>query len=199
MLDVNQLIEEARETMMREGTIMPKAYIQLDTTLLTLIFDLNDDRSIAAQSSIMARQAWERCKEHPGQKPLQACYYAEAWMAEEHGQTYHQKLNTKRDPRRKEIVSLEYWDSVERKIRGYVMPIIRNKKGVLLAVTAPSEPTTNAISHQFESFLEGMFDSQKPDEEVFARRKKQLQQRLAALPPEMRHQLNRYIQEHGLR
>ena len=62
----------------------------------------------------------------------------------------------------------------------------------------PTEGPKNSMSMLFASFIQGIRDSQKPDEEVFGRMEGMLSKRIAHLSPEQRQELRAFAKSEGI-
>lgn len=198
-MDMESLIDEAKQTMLTDGKIMPMLYLQLSQDTILFALDvLSDGQSIPAQCGILARLGWEHGKQHPGQKPVSAGFYCEAWRLVEPEASAEEKMRPARSEKRQEIISVAFWQAdKEPRMQTCALPVVRDHKKRVIDVT-DAQPTSAGSLH-LVSFLRGVLDSQKPDDEVFGKLDRQISERIAALSPEKRAELMEYIRREGLR
>src|SRR5260221_2320546 len=196
-MDIQTLIDEAKESMLTHGNVMRMIYLELTDTLLMFALDiLSDKQSIPTQCGILARLGWEECKKYPGQKPVSIGFYAEAWGVSDPEST-DVKMMPVRSQKRRELIIISFWQKdAEPHAQSYALPVIRDHKKRVIDV-GEAEPT-KTVSYQLASFLQGVLDSQKPDEEVFGRLEQAIDKRIAVLSPEKRRELIEYLRREGL-
>lgn len=195
-MDIQHLIKEAGETMLADGKVMPMMQLELTSGIIFMALDvLSDSQSIPVQCGMLARIGWEECKKHPGEKPIAASFYAEAWITSKPDND-EQKMRPKLDPKRREVVMVEMWQEGIG-AQSYRLPVIRDHKRRVVDIGAPEGPV-NVISWQLLSFLQGVKDSQKPDEEVMDRMSTAIEKRVANMSPEKKQQLRDFMKKEGI-
>jgi hypothetical protein len=196
-MDIHYLIEQAKEMMLTRGDVMPMMYLELSEGIHVWALDiLSDKQSIPTQCGILARLGWEECKKRPGQKPISVGFYCEAWKSVEL-KTTDFKLRPVHDPKKQEVISVSFWQADKEPHKQYYdLPVIRDKKKRVVDV-GPAEGPKNALSIQLTSFLQGVRDSQHPDEEVDAQLKKAIARTLATLPPEKKQEARDFMRQEG--
>lgn len=204
-MDIQHLITEARESMLSSGNVMPMIYLELSGSpdapqgriiMMALLDILSDSQSIPMQCGVLARLGWEECKKYPGEKPVAASFYAEYWIASE-PDSNEKRMRPKLDPKRREVIMVETWQSQGNQCQSYKLPVIRDKKRRVVDVGAPEGPK-DKVSWQLASFAQGVHDSQKPDEEVMSKMENTIKQRIARMSPEKRRELMEFVRQEGL-
>ena len=148
------------------------------------------------QGGIIARLGWEECKKYPGYTPIAAGLYCEAWQSKAPVNDEY-KMQPKNDPKRHEIIMVETWHTEEQKVETYRLSVIRDHKKRVVDL-GPAEGPKNSMSMLFASFLQGIRDSQKPDEKTFGRMEGMLSKRIARLSPEQRQELRTFAFREGI-
>ena len=203
-MNIQHLINVARQTMLTNGNIMPMAHLELksddpgkeDVNVIMALDLFSDAQSTPVQGGIIARAGWEECKNHPGYKPTFAGMYSEAWMTKD-PENDEQKLRPKLSDKRQEVIMVEAWHSEGNKCESYRLPVIRDHKKRVIDIGTLEGPK-NKVSMIFASFLQGVHDAQKPDEEVFSRMEGMTARRIANLSPERRQELRSFVKSEGI-
>ena|SRR2546421_5035226 len=203
-MNIQHLIEVARETMLTSGNIMPMVHLELksddpekeDINVIMALDLFSDAQSTPIQGGIIARAGWEECKNHPGYKPTFAGMYAEAWTIKEPDND-EQKLRPKLSDKRQEVIMVEAWHAEGNKRESYRMSVIRDHNKRVVDIGALEGPK-NEVSMIFASFLQGVHDAQRPDEEVFSRMEGMIAKRIANLSPERRQELRDFAKSEGI-
>jgi hypothetical protein len=196
-MDIEVLLEQVRENMLTNGTVMPAIQLELTRSTTMIFLDIiNDHQSIPVQCGILARYAWELCKEHPDETPVAISFCSEAWK--DAGRSDPKRLiRPVNSPNKQEVLVVERWQATEEpKLASYTMRVVRDHKKRITQILSPLESIA-AISYQLDSFVHGALDAQRPDEEVFARLAKGLKQRTQKLSPEQMKELHDFIEKEG--
>jgi len=203
-VDIQHLISAASEAMLTDGHIMPMAHIELksndaaqkDINVIMALDLFSDSQSIPVQSGMIARVGWEECKKYPGHTPIAAGIYAEAWRITEPASD-EQKMRPKLNPRRQETIIVETWCVEGPKTESYRLLVIRDHKKRVVDI-GPAEGPKSTISMIFASFLQGIHDAQRPDEETIGRMERAISKRVAHLSPRQRQELRDFAKSEGI-
>jgi hypothetical protein len=196
-MDIQSLIDNAKESLLANSSILPMLYLDLtgnQSTLFALDI-ISDTQSIPKQCGILARLGWEECKKHPDQQPVAIGCYSEAWQVED-PENDNARFMPVRSEKRREIITVQMW-SVDNKPQSYALPIIRDHKKRVIDI-GPAEGPTFRISWQVASFLKGCQDAQKPDDEVFCKVNDAIRSRLAGMSPDLKQKFKESMREMGL-
>jgi hypothetical protein len=203
VLDIEHIINEARWAMLDHGQVMPIINLELPSGIIIMALDaISDSQSIPVQCGILARLGLEECRRHPGEEPLAVSCYAEAWVASK-PENDEQKLRPSLHPKRREVILVEMWHAEGNRRVAYQLPVIRDKKQRVTDVGSPSSKTSPAIgpltsiSWQLASFVHGVKDAHKSDEEVMSKMDAMLQ-RVAGLPEEKKQKLRDFMKREGM-
>lgn len=191
---IEDLVEEAEETMLTAGKVMPMAYIELgEDVVLILAFDaLSDAQSIPAQGGLLARHAWEKCKEHPGKAPHAIGFYAEAWRSND-ARTLDERMRPSTSAKREEILSVDCWQANGTpQYQHASVPVLRDHKKRVVGF-GDEERIEDKPSMQIAALVKGASDAQRPDEEVMAEMKQQIAAHMATLSPAQRKGLAAFL------
>lgn len=195
-MNIESLIQEAKEFMLTSGNVMPMCHLQLEKTHVFIVIDvLSDSQSIPVQCGILARLGWEECKKYPDEKLVAIGFYAEAWQSIA-PENVEQRLRPKLDRNRKEVIIVEVWQA-DNKRESCELPVVRDHKKRVVAI-GNAERLTDRISWQLASIVQGARDSQKPDKEVFSRMDDEIAKKFAGLSPEQREMVRRFAREEGI-
>jgi hypothetical protein len=191
-MDIQFLVDEARQSMLTCGNVMPMIYLELSQDVLMLALDiLSDAQSIPAQCGILARLGWEECKKHPGQQPRTCGFYAEAWRVRDPEST-EAKIMPVKSQKREEIIMVSFWQAEsEPHVQSYALPVMRDHKKRVIDVS--QEGPMGSFPYQHAAFLQGVLDSQRPDAEVFRKLDRAVGRRIATLSPEKRRELMEFL------
>ncbi|HEX3640218.1 MAG TPA: hypothetical protein VHV10_02890 [Ktedonobacteraceae bacterium] len=203
-MDIESLIGIASDTMLTAGNVMPMAHIELKSNdpekediHLVLALDLfSNAQSIPTQGGIIARVGWEQCKEYPGYSPIYAGIYAEVWRITD-PENDAEKLRPKLSSKRQEALIVEMWHAEGNKCESYRLPVIRDKKKRVVDI-GKAEGPSHKVSVLFGSFLRGIHDSQKPDDETISDLEDMISKRVANLSPEQRQELIAFAKSEGM-
>jgi len=194
-MDIQGLVEVAKETMLTQGSVIPMAHIDFpDNTCIVLVLEvLADTQGILAQASCLARIAWERCKEHPGQ-PQSIGIYAEAWRIKD-AQTFDEQMRPSTSAKREEILSIDYWQAdATPQYQCVIILVLRDHKQRVVGF-GPEERNENRPSIQIAALVKGAHDAQRPDEEVLGEMRQELDAKLATLSPAQRAELREFLEK----
>lgn len=198
-MDTKFLIEEVSQTMLTQESAMPMLYLELDDNSVHMFaLDILDDtQSIPAQCGILARLGWEKCKKHPGCKPMAAAYTGEAWRVSNPGSN-EERMMPVNSKKRQEILTVQIWQASQKpQGQSYSLPVIRDHKKRVTDIGEAEGPIAN-ISHQLASFVHGCMDAQKPDDEVFGKMDETIRKRVASMPPHLQDELRNWLQREGI-
>lgn len=199
-MDLQEIIKGAREEMLTTGHVMPMAWLQLSTDTILVALDILDDtQSMPGQCGLLARHAWETGKKYPGQQPVAVVFTTEMWISQEKEQRDIQlRLRPGLDPKSQEIVRVEMWQAEKPHLQSYDLPVFRDSEQRVIEVGLAVEPKPRT-SPQLASLVQGLKDSQRPDEEVFAQLDRNLDAQLKRLSPEQMKKLVQFLRQERLR
>lgn len=197
-MDIQHLIEEARQTMLTHGDVMPMLHLQLSESYLVFALDILSDRqSIPQQCGILARLTWEECQKYPGQTPIACAFYAEAWRTDK-PENADARMYPSHSANRQEIISVQTWQvGRDPAFQSYRMPVVRDHTRRVIDV-GPAQGPIDALSHQIEALVSGALDAQRPDEEVFGRMDRRITHIVGTLSEEKKQQLQAMLRGQGV-
>lgn len=192
-MDIQSLLDEAVDTMLTDGHIMPMLYLELEKDYIVIALDvLSDAQSIPTQCGILARLGWEEMRKHPGQKVAAVYFTSEAWKVTS-PPDLESVIRPVRSTKREEVLILHSWEagrqlpyhSWEREIR-------RDHKKRVVDV-GPVRGPWAVVSPQIRSFLHGC----QTNDEVMARMEKIVRDTIPTLSPEKKQALAAFLREEG--
>lgn len=191
-MEIQELMQYASESIQESGTLMPMIHLQLSTDYILIALDILDDsQSIPVQCGILARLAWEECKKYPGQTPVSIGFTTEAWMSTA-PQGHGTRMRPVSDPHKREVVVVEHWQEGNHEL--YYLPIIRSDTQGR-ATLGPAEGPRSQVSYQFEAFLLGAKDAQRPYKEMFAALEEKIACQMKNLSPEATLILEKFLDD----
>jgi hypothetical protein len=194
---IEHLVAEARKTMLANGNVMPMIYLELTSGIAIMALDILDDsQSIPVQCGMLAKLGLEECREHPGETPVAASFRIEAWITSK-PDNEEQRLRPALDPERREVIIVEMWQADGNTCASYNMPVIRDENNRVADIGTIEGPL-GKVSWQLASFLQGVKDSAKTDEEVISRMNNAIQKRVSGMPEKEKQRLREFLKREGM-
>lgn len=198
-MNLTTLTSKARHLMLMRGRLAPELFLELPSGAHVLdLRTLSSGLSVPAQCGAIARLGWELCKEHPGETPLRAGFYAEAWTVSATESCPQERMHPRKSPARQEVLVVDFWES-EPVARYYhhSLSIRRSASGRVVGV-GEEAVQAGKPSVQLHSFLQGCFDAQREDEEVFGQMEDLLKKKVARLTPAQKDELRQLLAREGM-
>jgi hypothetical protein len=196
-MDIQQLIQEARDTMLADGHIMPTMQILFEKSYAFVMIDIIDDsQSIPVQCGMLARLGLEECRRYPDEKIVAIGFFAEAWQVVA-PENVEQQMRPKTAPKRQEVIFVECWQAEGNVTQAARLSVTRDHKKRVTDI-GQVEEIINNMSWQLASIVQGCADAQKSDEELSAHYETAILKKVAALPPELQRDLKKFAREAGV-
>jgi hypothetical protein len=196
-MDIQHLIEDAKETMLATGSLMPMMHLELSVHFVIVAIDMiNDHQSIPVQCGILARLGLETCRKYPDERPVAVAFYSEAWVSESPVND-EQKMRPKLDPKKREVIGVETWQAEGNVCQFHQMPVIRDRKERVVNI-GNAEIFEDKMSWQLGSIVQGVKDSQRNDDEIMGTLETAISKRLARMTPERKRQLLEFGGQEGI-